>query len=291
MRIGAFEIDEPVPELRSPHAFVTLRPWVDVGRVGRHTLVRLEKHTGAKEFGRLARPGDYYDFTRYRPRMVNVGGGRHVIIPNTTMLYASREEPPDFLFFHLLEPHASGEGYVDSVLEILKYYEVTRYTQVGGMSDAVPHTRPLLVSGTVPEETSKRFGIQRSNYQGPTSIAYLIPQEASKLAIETMGLLVHLPNYAQLDEDHSGVGRLMEIMCGLYGFPTDLIDPERGQRQYKKIDDAVARSQQVTSMVQQLEASYDAKTRTTAEESEPTLAPEVEKFLLEMDKRLGEDPG
>ena len=290
MRIGAFEIDEPVPELKTPHAFVTLRPWVDVGKVGRHTLARLEKHTGAKEFGRLARPGNYYDFTRYRPRMTNVGSERRVTIPNTTVLYASREEPPDFLFLHLLEPHVFGEDYVDSVLEILRHFQVARYTQVGGMSDAVPHTRPLLISGVVPEDIGKRFGIHQSNYQGPTSIAYLVPQEASKLGIETMGLLVHLPHYAQLDEDHAGVGRLVEVLCSIYGLPTDLIDPERGQRQYNKINDAVARSPQVASMVQQLEASYDAKTQATAQESAP-LAPEVEKFLLEMNERLGEDPG
>ena len=289
MRIGDFEIDEPVPELKMPHAFVTLRPWVDVGKVGRHTLARLEKHTGAKEFGRLARPGNYYDFTRYRPRMTNVGSERRVTIPNTTVQYANREEPPDFLFFHLLEPHAFGEDYVDSVLEVLRHFQVTRYTQVGGMSDAVPHTRPLLVSGAVPGDIGKGYGVHRSNYQGPTSIADLVPQEASKLGIETMGFLVHLPHYAQLDEDHAGVGRLMEVLCSLYGLPTDLIDPERGQRQYNKINDAVARSSQMASLVQQLEASYDAKNRATSKEN-AALAPEVEKFLLEMAKRLDDDP-
>ena len=66
MRIGAFEIDEPLPELREPHALVTLRPWVDVGRVGRQTLIRLERHLDAQEIGKLARPGNFYDFTRYR---------------------------------------------------------------------------------------------------------------------------------------------------------------------------------------------------------------------------------
>lgn len=34
MRIGAFELVEPLPELRDPHAFAMIRPWVDVGSVG-----------------------------------------------------------------------------------------------------------------------------------------------------------------------------------------------------------------------------------------------------------------
>ena len=287
MRIGAFEIDEPVPELNHPHALVTIRPWVDVGRVGRHTLIRLERAMDAKELGKLARPGNFYDFTRYRPRIMNVGVERRLSIPNTTVLYAVREEPPDFLFFHLLEPHSSGEDYVDSAMELLNYFHVERYVQIGGVSDAVPHTRPLQVGGVVPEEQAKRFGILQSKYEGPTSITSLIIQEASRLGIETMNFLAHLPHYSQLDEDYSGVARLLEILCGLYDLPTDLIDSERGHRQYQKLDAAVARNPQARTLVQHLEANYDTKVQEAGAESPPPLAPEVEKFLLEMDKRLG----
>ena len=95
-------------------------------------------------------------------------------------------------------PHAFGEDYCDSVLELLKHFQVRRYTQVGGVSDAVPHTRPLLVTGIVPEEEGKLYGIQRSNYQGPTSITYLIPQEAAKLGVVTMNFLVGCPTMPSL---------------------------------------------------------------------------------------------
>jgi hypothetical protein len=289
MRIGAFEIDEPLPELREPHALVTLRPWVDVGRVGRQTLIRLERHLDAQEIGKLARPGNFYDFTRYRPRIMNDGVERRVTIPNTTILYAKREQPPDLLFLHVLEPHAFGEDYCDSVLELLNHFQVRRYTQIGGVSDAVPHTRPLLVTGIVPEEEGKLYGIQRSNYQGPTSITYLIPQEAAKLGVVTMNFLVRLPHYAQLDEDYSGVARLLEILCDMYNLPLDLIDSGRGQQQYQQIDAAVARNPQAKSLVQQLETGYDAVARKSSEQDAPSFSPEVEQFLEEMDRRLGEE--
>ena len=291
MRIGAFEIDEPVPELREPHVLVTLRPWVDVGRVGRHTLIRLERHFDAQEIGKVARPGNFYDFTRYRPRMMNVGVERRVTIPNTTILCARNEQPPDFLFLHMLEPHAFGEDYVDSVLELLKHFDVRRYIQVGGVSDAVPHTRPLLVTGFVPEEEGKRYAIQRSTYQGPTSITYLITQEASNLGIETMNFLVRLPHYAQLDEDYAGVSRLLEVLCDMYGLPAGLIDGERGQRQYEQLDEALARNPQAKTLIEHLEANYDAVDRETKQGEPPPLAPEVERFLAEMDKRLGNEDG
>ena len=290
MRIGAFEFSEPEPELREVHALVTLRPWVDVGRVGRHTLIRLERHLDAQEMGRLARPGDFYDFSRYRPRVMNVGVERRVTIPNTSVLYARREDPPDFLFLHMLEPHIQGEDFVDSVLEILKHFEVQRYTQVGGVSDAVPHTRPLLVTGTGPQEQVDRFKIQRSNYQGPTSIVSMISIEALKMGIESLNLLVRLPHYAQLDEDYSGVSRLLEILCELYQFPDHLIDSERGARQYRQIDEAVTRNPQAKNLILQLEGTYDSSADSSANADVQPLSPEVERFLREMDERLGEEP-
>ena len=290
MDIGGFQVDEPIPELTEPHAIVSLRPWVDVGRVGRHALIRLERHLGAQEVGRLAKPGRWYDFTRYRPRIMNVGVERRVTIPNTTVLCAKREDGPDLLFLHLLEPHAYGEDYVDSVLELLKHFDVKRYTQVGGVSDAVPHTRPLLVTGAVPEEHGKRLGIRRSSYQGPTSIVYMVTQEAQRLGIETMNFLVHLPHYAQLDEDYSGVSRLLEIMCDVYSLPPRLVESERGQRQYRQVETAVSRNPQAKKLVQQLESNYDeARTRESNEDAAP-LAPEVARFLEEMDRRMSEGP-
>ena len=291
MRIGAFQIGEPVPELKEPHALVTLRPWVDVGRVGRQTLIRLERHMDAQEVGRLVRPGKFYDFSRYRPRVMNVGVERRLNIPNTTILYAKREQPPDFLFFHLLEPHAFGEDFIESVQEVLKFFHVGRYTQIGGVSDAVPHTRPLLVTGMVPDEPGKRYGIRPSNYEGPTSITYLINQEIPKLDIETMSFLVRLPHYAQLDEDYSGVARLLEILCDMYGLPSDLIDSGSGQRQYQQIDAAVERNPQAKDLVRQLEAQQDARDQEEREEGLPPFSPEVESFLQEMDRRLGEGSG
>ncbi len=42
MRIGAFEIREPLPQLKEPHALVSLRPWIDVNNVGTLTLDGIE---------------------------------------------------------------------------------------------------------------------------------------------------------------------------------------------------------------------------------------------------------
>ena len=291
VRIGAFEIKEPLPHLQEPHVIAILRPWVNVGRVGTIVLTRLERQFTAQGLGELARPGEFYDFTRYRPRSRLVADRREMTIPNSTISYAVREEKPDFLFFNLREPHAFGEDYVDSVLEILKSLGVKRYCLIGGMYDVVPHTRPLIVSGSaggqLAADDAKITRVRESNYQGPTSITSLITQEARQLGIEHMSFVVHLPQYVQLEEDFAGAARLMELLCAIYQLPPHLADAERAQRQYQELTTAVERNPELQGVLQQLEAQYDAR-QSSQEESPPPLSPEVEKFLLELDQRVDE---
>ena len=296
MKIGAFQIHEPVPKLKDPHVFAMVRPWVDVGSVGTLTLNRLERHLGSKELGKLARPGEFFDFTRYRPTMRLVQGEREVKIPNSIIRYAQTEEGPDYLFFHLLEPHSNGEDYTDSLLEIVKYFQIKRYCRIGAMYDAVPHTRPLLVTGTLGDVQMKRevpnFKVRKSTYQGPTTIMNLLSEGIEKSDIESINFMVHLPQYVQLEEDYAGTSRMIEVLSSLYdSIPQDLAPTDRGQRQYRDLSASLERNSELKALIQQMEAYYDAQL--DAEDSvqgEPaptaTLSPEIERFLTEIGERL-----
>jgi len=290
MRLGEFEFTEPLPQLKDPHVLTVLKPWIDVGNVGTLGLGRMERHLLATEIGRLARPGRYYDFTRYRPRTVRNKGSREFIVPNTIIRAAIREEAPDLIFIHMMEPHAYGEDFTDSVLEVLTSLGVKRYSLVGSMYDMVPHTRPLLVSGGAKnpenEEEYKSIGVRPSDYQGPTSITYLINQQAEKLGIETRTLVVHLPQYFQVDEDFAGTARLMEILCRLYHLPNRLIDRQRGEQQYESLQKIVKDASEVSSLLTRLEERYDREQQEGPGGSiEPfSLSPNIENFLRELNE-------
>ena len=295
MHIGAFDIVEPLPELKDPHVRAMLRPWIDVGGVGHMVLERVERHLNAKDLGKLVRPSNFYDLTRYRPIVSMVEGERHITVPNTFIRYAQPESGPDFIFLHMLEPHLFGEDYAESVVKLLETFHVKRYVSVGGMYDAVPHTRPLQVSGAIPggDDVAKRLNVRvrRSNYQGPTSITFIVTQEAAKRGVESMSLMVHLPQYAQLEEDFAGVARLLEILCNFYGLPQALVEAEKGEQQYRQITSFVSRNPQVRALVQQLEAVYDKRMTEQQEEQTTKLAPEVEDFLREMGQRFKDGDG
>lgn len=288
MKLGEFELKEPLPELKDPHLLAVLRPWIDVGRVGSLSLGRIQRHLRARELGRLHRPGLFYDFTRYRPRSFFNQGKREVSIPNTIIRFAQREEAPDIILGHLLEPHLYGEDYVEAMLDMLRRLGVKRYSLVGAMYDMVPHTRPLLVSGSGVggdlEEEQRQSQVKTSDYEGPSTITYLIPQEAAKEGIETRTFVVHLPQYFQVDEDLMGTSRLMEILCGQYNLPNRLIEPDRGKEQYDGIADMVSgEGEDVSSLLAQLEEHYDREHR-AEQPPPPPLSANIEEFLRDLDQ-------
>ena len=292
MKVGAFELYEPLPELRNTQALAMLSPWIDVGGVGSSALQLLEAHYKASELGKLRRPGMFYDFTRYRP-VISLEEGRRVIsISNTDIYYSQGGESGDFLFLHCLEPHAMGEVYVESMLKVLEELNVRRYCLIGAMYDSVPHTRPLIVTGTASESRLegklRRAKVRTSRYQGPTTINILISERAIKLGIETLTLIVHLPHYAPLEEDYSGQYKLLSLICQLYNLPIDLDQiKQRGEEQYRRINLAVETSEEVRELVEAMEKNYDeGQEETRPPQRMPRLSPDVEKFLNEMEKRF-----
>ncbi len=291
MRIGEFELADPLPELNRPIAIAMLRPWIDVGRVGTLSLNILQRHLGARELGRLAEPGKFFDFTRYRPRMRTVNGERVFTMPNSIIHHAHDDSTDlDYLFLHVREPHNFGETYCGAISEVLSYFDIQEYCRIGGMYDSVPHTRPLLVTGTMSDEqAAKARGLvsqRRSTYQGPTSIVNMVTDLLTGNEVVTTSLMAHLPQYMQLDEDHMGSARIVEILCAMYDLPRSLSDTARGERQYEDVNRAVEGNSEVRSLISRLESYYDRVLASDEDEEEedPTaeLAPDVEQFLREV---------
>ena len=297
-----FVFQDPLPELRAPHVLACLTPWVDVGGVGSSALTLLEDHLEAKPMAELAKPGMFFDYTRYRPMVSYKDGERVFEKPNTVLRWAKGQGDHDFIFMHVLEPHAHGEDYVDAILQTMLNLGVKRYFQVGAMYDMVPHTRPLLMSGTSSTPAmqaiiEERYGMRRSNYEGPTSIMSLMQRDANRLGVETMSLLARLPQYAPLEEDYNGRLRVLEALVDLYQFQLDLNDlRERAERQTNQMSSAVEANPQLRRALEQLEERYDRRrarrlreqggsgpeVQAPAEDTSLPLPPAIERFLREL---------
>jgi hypothetical protein len=292
VRIGGFQLHDPVPECHEPYVVTTLRPWIDVNNVGSLVLKELGARYKAADLGKLSKPGCFYDFTRYRPTINLDQGIRDLTIPNTTIHFAKREEQNDLLLLRLLEPHAHAELYIGSILKLLKTFKTKKYILVGSMYDAVPHTRPLLVSGYGMGKGAiqdvRKAGALPIVYHGPSTIANLITKEAAESGIEAVVFIVSLPQYVVLEEDYVGKLRLMEILNMLYNVPVDQEDFEKALEQRNAISERVERSSEVKILLPQLEKAYDLRIKAMEAEGTPRLTSEMEEIFW---KIMGKDIG
>mgnify|MGYP002399349779 FL=1 len=292
VKIGSFQLRTPVPECNEPYVLATLHPWIDVNNVGSMVLDELDAQFGAAELGRLSKPGDFYDFTRYRPVINLEEGVQGMSIPNTSIRHARREGQNDLLLIRLLEPHAHAELYISSVVKLLKTFKARKYILLGSMYDSVPHTRPLLVSGYGMGEGARRdimkAGALPITYHGPSSIANLITKEAAASGIDAVALIVSLPQYVVLEEDYLGKVRLMEILNMLYNIPVNKEDLERALEQRNLISSRVENSHEVRVLLPQLESVYDMRVKTMEAGGAQGLTPEMEDLLW---KIMGKDIG
>ena len=292
MRIGGFQLRDPVPECNEPYVLATLKPWIDVNKVGSLVLDELETRMGATELGRLSKPGRFYDFTRYRPIIHLEEGIRDLSIPNTTVHYARREGQNDCLLLRLLEPHAHAELYISSVLQLLKTFKARKYILLGSMYDTVPHTRPLLVSGYGMGEGAlrdvRKAGVLPITYHGPSTMVNLITKEAAESGVDAIVLIVSLPQYVVWEEDHLGKVRLMEILNMLYDIPVDEEDFEKALEERNLISERVESSPEVKKLLPQLENAYDERIRAMEVEGTLHLTSEMEEMFWRI---MGKDIG
>jgi predicted ATP-grasp superfamily ATP-dependent carboligase len=265
---------------------------MDAGNSASLLLSFLEQSGAGGELAALDRPGEFFDFTRYRPTLSQKENGSEIKLTNAVVTYGKQESGSDLVFLRLPEPHSMAEVYIDSVVELLKYLGVKRYGLLGSVYDMSPHTRPPLVTGSASNEALQNsLSIARvvaNDYEGPTTILHLIGQQAAQQGIETFNLVVHLPGYFTPEEDYRGQKRLMEVIGSLYDLPVPQTSIEKAKEQEEQLNQLseqfLQEHPQLRVMLKQLEDNYDA--RVTREKEKIKLSPEVEKFLQELGKRF-----
>ncbi len=255
-------------------------------------LKEIQKQFAAFELGRLARPGRFYDFTRYRPVITIEGGINEMSIPNTTIQYARREGQNDLVLLDLLEPHTNAHVFVESVLKLLTRLQASKYILLGSMYDVVPHTRPLLVSGYGMGENAlqdiRMAGAMPITYHGPSTYTNLITKKAAESGIDAAVFIVSLPQYVVMEEDYLGKVRLMEVLNTLYNIPIDKEEFDRALRQRQVITERLKDSAEVTSIMSELEENYDMRVRSMERQGIYQLGSDMEDMFW---KSLGGNIG
>lgn len=288
-----FRLQPPDMKGREAHAISVHIGWLNWGDVGDAAFDELVEHLKAQKIGEFERPGDFYNFVSYRDRSrtyIDDEGVRRTKFPNSRVYYARRTEPlSDLILVHLLEPTQFGEIFVDRVVALLKSLNVVRYQVIGAMGSPVPHTRPIRVTGrsNAPEVTKRlrEIGVRETvggQYEGPTSIFNTLSAKLQSEGMATVSLIAHLPTYFTLQEaDSNGVFSVLNILSRLEGIEIPLGRlKSKGKRQYDAVPKDMLLSQNLATLLKDLEIIYDQEAEKADDES-IELPPNIQKAIDE----------
>src|SRR5207249_81875 len=148
-------------------------------------------------------PEDFVDFTQVRPVVrLTAEGERTIRWPRSAFwLWQPPEPRAGLLLFRGLEPQRRWRTYATALLDVAARCGVQRIVSLGAMLAAVPHTRPPLVTGNSTDAAWQArleacgMRTRRSRYEGPTGIATIVMDAATRRGLSALTLRGQAPHY------------------------------------------------------------------------------------------------
>lgn len=206
---------QQIPQLRSPVMIIALGGWSDAGEAASglisHLLSNLpqpnedfpglEGTNQIRELEVIAEidSDEYYDFQVNRPLIhLNSEKARSLIWPGLQVLALRNPMGErDFVLVRGVEPSMRWRTFAGELLDLAEDLEVELIITAGSMLADTPHTRklPVSITGAHPKMAEK-FGIEVSQYEGPTGVLAVISDISIKREIDAVSIWVAIPHYA-----------------------------------------------------------------------------------------------
>ena len=275
--------ETPVKKLK--HMVVVFSGWADAGEGATSAIKFLQRKLKSKKFAEID-PEEFYDFSQTRPYTSRTRDGkRRIHWPANEFSYLTDPRADSgAMVFVGVEPNLKWRTFAKTVATVAKDHGVESVVHIGALLDAVPHTRPVKLSGTASESSLSEFlegqGIRSSNYQGPTGISSAVMAACIEEGLEYTSIWGHTSHYLQAAPNHRVGSTLLEILLKLLNLPLDLAELKSAASVFNlEVEKAVAKDDQISSYVTKLEGQYDEAVAAIEIPDPAELVRDLEKFL------------
>jgi proteasome assembly chaperone (PAC2) family protein len=254
---------EPPPNV--PTMVVAFGGWVDAGEAATGAMRSLVRQLAAAPLASID-PEDFCDFPQLRPVVrLNAEGQRLIRWPRSAFwTWQPPEGRAGLLLFRGMEPQRRWRTYTTLLLDVAARCGVQRIVSLGAVLAAVPHTRPPLVTGSSTDPAwharLEACGIRtrRSRYEGPTGIAAVVVEAATRRGLPSLTLRGQAPHYLGGATNPAVSRALLTTVAHLLDLELDVAPFEAAVRAFRtQCDQAVAQDAAVQAYVRQLEQDYD----------------------------------
>jgi proteasome assembly chaperone (PAC2) family protein len=273
------------PDKKLKHMVVVFSGWADAAEGASSAIKFLQRKLKSKKFAEID-PEEFYDFSQTRPYTSRTRDGkRRIHWPANEFSYLTDSRADSgVMVFVGVEPNLKWRTFAKTVATVAKDHGVESVVHIGALLDAVPHTRPVKLSGTASESSLSEFlegqGIRSSNYQGPTGISSAMMAACIEEGLEYTSIWGHTSHYLQAAPNHRVGSTLLEILLKLLNLPLDLAELKSAASVFNlEVEKAVAKDDQIASYVTKLEGQYDEAVAAIEIPDPAELVRDLEKFL------------
>jgi len=275
---------------------VVFSGWADAAEGASSAIKFLQRKLKSKKFAEID-PEEFYDFSQTRPHTSRTKDGkRRIHWPANEFSYLTDlSTDSGVMVFVGVEPNLKWRTYAKTVATVAKDHGVESVVHIGALLDAVPHTRPVKLSGNASESKLSEFlegqGIRSSNYQGPTGISSAVMAACIEEGLEYTSIWGHTSHYLQAAPNHRVGSTLLEILLKLLNLPLDLAELKSAAGVFnEEVEKAVAKDEQIASYVAKLEGQYDEAVAAIEIPDPAELVRDLENFLRGEQRRPPTDP-
>jgi len=248
------------PQLRRPHIVAAFTGWNDAADAASNAVKHLVEYMGAAPLAEIE-PEEFTDFATVRPHVrLTESSQRQIIWPTVSMWTVSDDNnDSDIILILGPEPALRWKYFVEQILGVARYYNVSSIITLGALLADVPHRQPTHILGTaVDENLIDLHDLQRSRYEGPTGIVGVLNDMAHRAGFDTIALWAAVPAYAPSVPSPKASAALIDRMSEIIGIdaPTSTLET-RVVRYEEQIDDLIANDPSLSRYIERLENLID----------------------------------
>jgi len=260
------------PPSNIPTMVLAFGGWIDAGEAVTSAIRYLVRQLAAAPLAAID-PEDFFDFTQVRPVVrLSAKGERIIRWPRSAFwTWQPPEGRAGLLLFRGMEPQRRWRAYTAALLDVAARCGVQRIVSLGALLAAVPHTRPPLVTGSSTDPAWRAlleaWGIyRRPSYEGPTGIASVVLDAATRRGMSYLTLMGQAPHYLEVVTNPAVSRALLTYVTRLLSLELDMSQLEKAVKAFgTRCDRAVTQDAATQAYVRQLEQDYD----TTVDEASP----------------------
>jgi len=287
-------MDDPTHPEHAPHRDTVLlaafEGWNDAGGAATAAVLHLVEQLGATKVADID-PEEFYDFQVNRPVVATEeDGSRSLTWPTTTLAVASLGARR-LVLVHATEPSMRWRTYCAELLRIADGLGVSTVVTLGGLLADVPHSRPLPVTATSDDATTRALlDLPSSEYEGPTGIVGVLQTAAREHGMQALSVWAAVPHYVAHGPSPKATLAIVSRLEELLGLTLPLGDLVEDARAWEDgVDVLAGEDEEIADYVARLEAATD--TIDLPEASGDAIAREFERYLRRREDGRGEAAG